>query len=213
MTAENISEKIIKNKDVTDSEYASITSDLKGFYTKLDWDRDYIYGNTFRSVLGSIGEIPQNLKEYYLKKGYDLSDRVGVSYLEYQYDDYLKGIKSKYKVNKDNSLELVSEGSKGNDIYLTIDIELQKAVEQIIEEEILKAKSEANTKYYNRSFVIITDPKTGEILAMAGKQLININGENIFYDYTPGVFTAPVTVGSAVKGASHIVGYNTVTTI
>ena len=202
------SEKLIK-KNVTDTEFVSINDDLKGFYTKLDWDRDYLYGNNFRSVLGSVGEVPQSLKEYYINKGYDLSDRVGVSYLEYQYDDYLRGVKSKYKVNKDNSLELISEGSKGNDIYLTIDIELEKAIEQILEEEIIKAKSEANTRYYNRSFVIITDPKTGEILAMTGKQLINVNGENIFYDYTPGIFTAPVTVGSVVKGASHIVGYNT----
>ena len=48
------------------------------------------------------------------------------------------------------------------------------------------------------------EPKTGDILAMAGKYIEN---EKI-YDYTPGIITASVTPGSIVKGASHIVGYN-----
>jgi len=210
------SEKIIKNKDVTDSEYAVIASkisELKGVGIRLDWERSYPYGNAFKSILGSVSTsekgIPEDLLEYYLDKGYDLNDRVGTSYLEYQYDDYLKGVKNKYKVNRDKSLELIEEGKRGNDIVLTIDIELQKEVEKILEEELLKAKSEPNTTYYNRSFVVITNPKTGEILAMAGKQIAYINGEHVFYDYTPGIFTSSVVVGSAIKGASHIVGYNT----
>src|SRR5574344_1085040 len=111
-----------------------------------------------------------------------LDDRVGISYLEYQYDDYLKGTKNKYKLNKFNELELLERGKKGKDIVLTIDIELQKQVEEILVNEIIKAKSEPNTTYYNRSFVIITDPKTGEILAMSGKQILD-NGRII--DYTP----------------------------
>ena len=208
--------KVIKNKDVTDKEYATISSNLEklhGVGVKLDWDRYYPYGDAFKSILGSVSSsskgIPEDFKDYYLSKGYSLNDRVGTSYLEYYYDDILKGTKNKYKVKKDNSLELLEEGKKGNDIYLTIDIELQKEIESILEEEILKAKKEPNTNYYNRSFVVVTEPTTGEILAMAGKQLIYVNGGAIFYDYIPGVFTAPVTVGSAIKGASHIVGYNT----
>ena len=125
------------------------------------------------------------------------------------YDDILKGVKNKYKMNRDNSLELISEGKRGNDIYLTIDIELQKEVEAILESELIKAHSEANTTYYNKAFAIITNPKTGEILAMSGKKVSFINDEAIFYDYTPGVFTSSYAVGSAIKGASHIVGYNT----
>jgi cell division protein FtsI/penicillin-binding protein 2 len=44
---------------------------------------------------------------------------------------------------------------------------------------------------------------------MAGKQIIEVNGEYIFRDYTPGIFTSSVVVGSVIKGASQIVGYNT----
>lgn len=207
-------DKVIKNKDVSDDEYAAISSNshnLKGFNTKLDWERKYLYGDTFRTILGNVSNssqgIPTELKDEYVAKGYSLDDRVGISYLEYQYESILKGKKTKYKLVNGN-YEVVDEGSRGDDIVLSIDIDLQLAVEQIITEEILKAKTEPNTEYYNRSFVIITEPNTGEILAMAGKQVQDKNGELQVYDYAPGITTSPVTVGSVVKGASMIVGYN-----
>lgn len=205
------SEKIIKNKNISEEEYALVSENitkLKGFNTKLDWDREYLYGNVFKTILGSVSTkesgIPYELKESYLFKGYSLNDRVGTSYLEFQYEELLKGKKEKYEVLNNGTYSLIEEGSRGNDIVLTIDIELQKAVEDILSRQIVSAKNEPNTEYYNRSFVIITNPKTGEILAMAGKQYSN--GKII--DYTPGIVTSPVTVGSVVKGASHIVGYN-----
>ena len=208
-------EKIIKNVDVTEEEYAIISENidtLKGFNTKLDWDRIYLYGDTFKSILGTVSSnsqgIPAELAEYYLKNGYSLDDRVGISYLEYQYEDYLKGTKATYKVLSDNTYELVSEGTRGNDIVLTIDIDLQKYLEEMLSSEVLNAKNEPNTDYYDRSFAIVSDPNTGEILAMAGKQVkIKEDGSRYVVDYTPGIVTLPVTPGSVVKGASMLVGY------
>ena len=207
-------EKIIKNKDVTEKEYAMISEhieSLHGFNTKLDWDRIYLYGDTFKSILGSVSSnsqgIPQELAKSYLEKGYTLDDRVGTSYLEYQYEDYLKGTKPVYRILPNNELELISYGKRGNDIVLTIDIDLQMYLEQVLKEEVLNTKKEANTKYYNRSFAIISNPRTGEILAMAGKQVKSKNGKNEVVDYTPGIVTLPVTPGSIVKGASILVGY------
>lgn len=209
-------EKIIKNKNVTEKEYALISekaSELNGFNTKLDWERVYPYGDVFKTILGKVSSetqgIPLELKDEYLDKGYSLNDRVGISYLEYQYEDILKGEKAKYKILSDNSYELVSDGKRGNDIVLTIDINLQKELEQILAEEVLKTKSEPNTDYYDRSMAVIQNPQNGEILAMAGKQVLNKNGTLKVYDYTPGITTSPVTVGSVVKGASILVGYNT----
>ena len=208
-------EKIIKNKDVTEEEYAKISENidsLKGFNTKLDWQRLYLYGDTFKSILGSVSSdtqgIPEELANIYLKKGYTLDDRVGISYLEYQYEDYLKGTKAIYKIGKNNEYELVSQGKRGNDIVLTIDIDLQRYLEDTLTEEVLLTKSEPNTKYYNRSFAIISNPNTGEILAMAGKQ-VQKNKDNKLevIDYTPGIVTLPITPGSVVKGASMLVGY------
>lgn len=209
------SEKVIK-RNPTDIEYAKIAEskeNLKGISTRIDWERKYLYGDTFKSILGTVSStttgVPLELKDYYLSKGYSLSDQVGISYLEYQYDDYLKGVKNKYEVTNDGSYKQIFEGNRGNDIVLTIDIKLQQEVERIIVENLITAKREPNTEYFNKIFVIITNPNTGEILAMAGKQIVYNNGGYKVYDYTPGVVTNPVVAGSVVKGASHIVGYNT----
>ncbi|MDD3392124.1 MAG: penicillin-binding protein 2 [Bacilli bacterium] len=209
-------EKIIKEEDISDEEFAIMSEsigDLTGFNTRVDWERVYPYGNVFKTILGTVSTsesgLPYELKEYYLNKGYSLNDRVGLSYLEYQYEDYLRGTANVYEINDAGEQILVEEGTRGNDIVLTIDIELQKKVEEILVAELIKAKEEDNTDYYNRSFVIITDPDTGEILVMAGKQIIVDGDDYLIYDYTPGIMTSPVVMGSAVKGASQIVGYNT----
>lgn len=203
-------EKVIKNENVLEEEYAVISENidnLSGVNTKLDWQRKYMYGDVFKSILGSVSSnsqgIPSELADYYIENGYSLDDRVGISYLEYQYENYLKGTKAKYRVLSDNTYELVEEGKRGNDIVLTIDINLQKYLEDMLSYEIMVAKSELNTEYYNRTFAIVSDPQTGEILAMAGKQY----KDGKIIDYTPGAVTLPVTPGSIVKGASMMVGY------
>ena len=203
-------EKIIKS-DVTDSEYAYVSehnSELNGFNTRIDWERVYPYGETFKSMLGtvstSIQGIPKEEKDYYLNKGYKLSDRVGLSYIEKQYEEYLRGKKALYEVVNSHETKLIKEGERGQDIVLSIDINLQMDVERILEEQIWRAKGEANTDYYDHSSVIIQDPNSGEILAMASKRIVN--GE--MKDNTTSILTSPITPGSVVKGASMLVGYN-----
>lgn len=206
-------DKIIKNEDVTEEEYAYIAENnesLPGFNTRLDWERVYNYGDTFRTILGNIGTIPSEERDEYIAKGYSLNDTVGTSYLEEQYEEYLRGKKAIYQTVNSHELELVSEGKRGNDIVLTIDIELQQQLEAILNEEVLTTKSQANTEYYDRSYAVIQNPNTGEILAMAGRQVVSDgNGGYKTVDCTTGIMTDPMTSGSVVKGASMLVGYNT----
>ena len=204
-------EKIIKS-DVSDQEYAYVSENneiLDGFNTKIDWERVYPYGDTFKSILGTVsttsGGIPLDEKDYYLEKGYSLNDRVGLSYIEKEYEEYLHGKKALYEVVNSHEVKLVKEGSRGQDIVLSIDINLQKDLEDILSEEIREAKNEANTDYYDHSSLVIEDPRTGEILAMASKRIVD--GEII--DNTTSILTSPITPGSVVKGASMLVGYNT----
>ena len=207
-------ENIIKTY-ASENEYAYVANNidkLNGVNVKLEWERKYLYGDTFRLILGNISNsssgIPKELKNRYLKKGYSLNDKVGVSYLEYQYEDILKGERAIYKLNDDNSYTLLKDGKRGNDIVLTIDINLQKEIEQILDEEITNAKvNDYNTSLYDGSHVIVTDPKTGEILAFASRMIVNDNGEYKIYDNSPALLTNPVTPGSIVKGASISVGY------
>lgn len=203
-------EKVIKS-EVSDAEFAYIAENndkLVGFDTKIDWVRVYPYGDVMKSILGTVSSsgqgIPAEEKEYYLEKGYLLSDRVGLSYLEKQYEEYLKGEKSEYEVVSSNDMKLVKEGSRGNDIVLSIDIELQKEVEKIIVEQVKRAKNEANTEYYDHSSVVIQDPYTGEVLVMASKKIVN--GKIV--DNANSMLVSPITPGSVVKGASILVGYN-----
>ena len=203
-------DKIIKS-DVTDEEYAYISENnylLDGFNTKIDWERVYPYGDTFKSILGTVSSstqgVPAELKDFYLEKGYSLNDRVGLSYIEKQYEEYLHGEKPEYEVVNSHETKLIKEGTRGKDIVLTIDINLQQEIDKILEKQIRYAKSEANTQYYDHSTVIIQEPNTGEILAMTSKKIVN--GEII--DNTPSILTSPVMPGSVVKGASMLVGYN-----
>lgn len=204
-------EKMIKS-DVSDKEFAYFSENnenLKGFNTRVDWERIYPYGDTLKSILGTVSTssqgIPAEEKDYYLEKGYSLNERVGLSYLEKQYEEYLRGEKAVYEVVSSHELKLIDEGSRGNDIVLSIDINLQREVERIIEEQMWRAKGEANTEYYDHSSVIIQDPNTGEILAMASKRIVN--GKIV--DNVTNMLISPVTPGSVVKGASMLVGYET----
>lgn len=201
-------EKIIKDENVSNEEYAIIAENvgtLKGVNIRLDWERVYPYGITLRGILGNVGKITDEYKDYYISNGYKINDRVGISYLEYEYDKYLKGEKNEYIRSSDGTYKLVKEGKKGNDIYLNIDIKLQEEIENIIVNNIKRAKYEPNTNFLNRTYVILTDVKTGGIIALAGKKVIN----NSVYDISTENINMSYTVGSVVKGASHIVGYNT----
>ncbi len=207
-------ENIIKTY-ASEDEYAYIASNisnLKGFNVKLEWERKYLYGDTFKTILGNVSSsssgIPKELKNHYLSKGYSLNDKVGVSFLEYQYEDILKGEKAVYRLNDDNSYSLIKDGVRGNDIVLTIDINLQKEIEKILEEEILNAKTnDYNTSLYDGSHVIVTEPSTGEILAFTSKFVTEKDGEYKIYDNSAALLTNPVTPGSIVKGGSISVGY------
>ena len=207
-------ENIIKTY-ASEEEYAFVAANLdklNGINVKLEWERKYLYGDTFRTILGNISSsssgIPKELKNYYLSKGYSLNDKVGISYLEYQYEDLLKGSKPVYKLNDDNSYSIIKDGVRGNDIVLTIDINMQMEVEKILEEEVLNAKiNDYNTSLYDGSHVIVVDPNTGEVLAFASKFLNSNNNEYTLYDNSPALLTNPVTPGSMVKGASISVGF------
>ena len=134
---------------------------------------------------------------------------MGLSNIEKQYEDILKGTKAKYKKVASNKLVLLEDAKRGNDIVLSIDINLQKEVDSIIDRELIRAKGEANTEYLSKTYAIIQQPSTGEVLAISGREVIKQNQEYITYDITPYSLTDPMTPGSVIKGASMLVGYNT----
>ncbi|HJV17296.1 MAG TPA: penicillin-binding protein 2 [Bacillales bacterium] len=222
----SLTPQIIKNKNVTDKEYAIVSENLDslpGVETTTDWDRYYVFkdndGNgTLSSILGKVTSskegIPRDSIDSLLAKGYSRNERVGKSYLELQYEDILHGQKEVVKNVTDKAgnvleSEIYREGKSGKDLVLSIDIEFQQKVEQIIKDKLSKAK--AGQPYIDRTFVSAMNPKTGEMLAMAGTQYVKNKETNKtdIIDFALGNMTTSYSMGSVVKGATVLTGYNT----
>jgi len=203
--------KLIK-VDVTEEEFAQVVeAGIPGVIGEITWERYYPYNETLRSILGNITSsstgIPLEKKDYYLNLGYSLNERVGISYLEQQYESFLRGDKAKYLVNADKSFTLLESERRGDDLVLSIDINIQLEIDGIVKNEIEKGKKLRNTEYFNQAYVLVSDPKSGEILAISGMQLLQSNTTNSFKEIGSNVINDSFTVGSVVKGASMSVGY------
>ncbi|MEK4028803.1 MULTISPECIES: penicillin-binding protein 2 [Bacillaceae] len=213
--------QVVKNKNVTEEEYAIVSENLAslpGVNTTTDWDRAYSYDETLKTVLGNISSsregLPREMVDFYLSRDYSRNDRVGKSYIEYQYEEVLRGQKTKVKNVTDKSgnildSEIVRKGQRGNDLILTIDMDLQVAVDKIIEEELGKAKRQGGHPLLDRVFVTVMDPNTGEILALSGKKYEVNKGKAEMLDFALGNLTTSYTMGSVVKGATVLTGYMT----
>ncbi|MBC6307991.1 penicillin-binding protein 2 [Listeria sp. FSL L7-1582] len=210
-----LSQVALKSKGVTDAEIARVSENLEslpGVDTTTDWNRFYTYDETLRSILGSVSTekqgIPSDKVDYYLAQGYSRNDRVGRSYLEAQYESVLAGQKSKSNSVLDSSGNIIEtvekyEGSKGKDLVLSVDVELQKKVEEILRKNIKLAKSYGGSDLLDRAFVVAMDPYTGQVLSLAGQK---IEDTGKFEDYSLGSFTTAYNMGSAVKGATVLSG-------
>ncbi|MFC8151803.1 peptidoglycan D,D-transpeptidase FtsI family protein [Bacillus paralicheniformis] len=211
----------IKNKDVSAKEMAVVSEhldELPGVDVTSDWKRDYPYNGLLRTMIGSISDsnegLPKSLLDHYLSLGYNRNDRVGKSYLEAEYENVLQGQKEKVKniTNKSGDIvdkEVISEGKSGKDLVLTIDVDMQKAIEKIIEDELKSAKAQHSAPLLDRAFVVMMDPRNGEVLSIAGKQLKNESGKLKVDDYALGTMTSSYAMGSAVKGATVLTGLQT----
>lgn len=225
-SARALSPQIIKNKNVTDKEFALVSENLSilpGVDATTDWDRYNAYedkeGNkTLSSILGKVTStkegLPQETLEYYEARGYSRNDRVGKSYIEWQYEDVLQGQKEIVKNVADKSgnvvgSSIVRKGKSGNDLILTVDVEFQQKVEKIIEEKLGNARM--GQPYMDRALVTVINPNTGEILAMAGKQYMKDEEKNktVAADFALGNMITSYSMGSAVKAATVLTGYNT----
>jgi len=112
----------------------------------------------------------------------------------------------KYTTDKSGEVidsQVIHPGSRGDDLVLSIDIDLQKKTEEYLEKQISKLRSEG-AKNMDNALVVVQNPNNGDILAMACKQ-IDKNG--YLTDYDIGNFTSQYAVGSSVKGGTLLAGY------
>ena len=193
--------------DVTEEELAKIMAlNIPSIKSVISSKRVYPYGETLKSILGTIGNIPKENVTDFLNNGYSLDDVVGTSGIEEEYESILKGKKAKYYINSDNTLTLLEEAKIGTDVVLNIDINIQLELERILKEEMILASKKSTSKFFKEAYAMVGNPKTGGVLALAGLKLKD-DGE--FQDITITAFTSSYAMGSVVKGASNTVGYLT----
>lgn len=149
----NVSVEIIKpaGRKISVEQAAKISKlKYKGIYIVADTTRYYPYGDLLAHVIGIVG-----------------IDNQGLSGIEYLYDSYLKGEKGGISIYTDahgaNLGDLTSfyvDAKSGNDLYLTIDLDIQLSLERVMKN--------ADVRYSpNEISGIVMDPNTSEILAMA----------------------------------------------
>ena len=189
--------KLMENKDK-----------YRGFDVNLgSWKREYPYKDTLRDVLGSITTskqgVPSELRSYYEAMGYSLTDRVGQSGLEKQYEDLLSGTPRVSEISYDSDgtaiMNETSSGKNGYDLHLTIDVELQKKVDDILEDTLKKYAGTAGREKFKKAIVVLMNPQTGEIYAMSGKYL---DEDGKIQNYSSGAYLDAFASGSVMKGAT-----------
>lgn len=206
--------QVIKNKNISIEEYAKIAenlSELPGINVSTDWERELKYGDTLRSFIGSITSqdqgIPAEKEDYYLTRGYSRNDRVGKNGLEEQYESYLRGRKEQiqYTITKTGKVvdsKVIVEGERGKDLVLSIDMEYQQKVDEIVRNALRRAVG--SNYYLEDALAVVMNPKTGEILAMSGQHYNR--KENKFENAPHKVVHDAHLPGSTVKGATVLAG-------
>lgn len=150
--------------DVSESTTAAIMENidmLQGVNIAEDSIRVYNDSKYFANIIGYTGQISQDeyddLDEDVQDK-YSLTDIIGKAGLEQVMDEYLQGEKGEIKLYVNNVGKVIEsvqtkEASAGNDLYTTIDANLQKVAYDLLEEKlagILLANLQ-NVLVYDRS--------------------------------------------------------------
>lgn len=139
--------------------------DLPGVLIEISPNREYLYDELLSHILGYIGPIPAERFDEYEARNYDLTDTTGLTGLELEYEDWLRGIKGLENIEVDvtgQKIRAVSEPIKahpGHNLVLSLDLELQQAAVEALQE----AMDEVNSK---QGVAIAMNPQNGELLAM-----------------------------------------------
>ena len=213
---ENFATGTVATDSLTDTQIALIASaskNLPGISISTSWDRK-VLDTSLSSIVGSVSSekagLPAEEADAYIKKGYSLNDRVGTSYLEKQYEETLQGKRSVKEIHLDKygnmeSVEDVEDGTKGNNIKLTIDLAFQDSVDNLLKSYFNSELGNGGARYSEGVYAVALNPKTGAVLSMSGLKHDLKTG-----DLTPdslGTVTNVFVPGSVVKAATISSGW------
>ena len=137
----------------------------------MDWEREYPNDKILRSVLGSVSTenegLPREQLDYYLVRDYRTEMIVLVRVTSKNNTKiWLHGTKEQSKNITDKAgniirTEKVTKGKSGNNLMLTVDMDLQKKVEESLERNLRAFHS--SEPMMDRAFVVMMNPKNGQI--------------------------------------------------
>ena len=154
--------------------------------------RAYPLGRTASHVLGYVGSVTQEELDARgnSPKTYSIGDEIGKTGTERTYEDDLRGMPGRRVLEVDAKGTTVRQLSytppiPGNDVYLSLDANVQAITEQALRDELVSAHNRRNNDgSYNQSpagAAVVLDPNNGQVIAMAS-----------YPDYDPAEFTRPI---------------------
>ena len=140
--------------------------ELKGVVLEVKPRRDYLCHDFAAHSLGYVGEIDKEELQQFGNPKFQGGDIIGKAGLEKYYDDILRGEKGGKEVEVDASGQeiavlLYQKPVPGEDLVLTIDRDLQLYGENLL--------------FGKKGSIIVSDPNTGEILAMINRPSFSPN--------------------------------------
>lgn len=166
-----------------DVELALITyikeNDLRGATFSENVTREYVYPGYASHILGRVGQIHAEDLEYYSEKGYKMNAVVGISGCEQAFEEYLHGTDGTMLIEEDENGYIISQSIKkepisGGDVWLTIDIDIQKAAEDGLKDNIdyivkkaLATKGDLDGEDASAGAITAVEVSTGAVLAIA----------------------------------------------
>ncbi|MBQ2994524.1 MAG: hypothetical protein IJD56_03400 [Peptococcaceae bacterium] len=178
-------------------------------------DRTYMHGTLASHVLGYIGLVSQEELDSQTQAqdagdenatNYKMGDYVGKVGVEKYYDEYLRGVNGYREVEVNAAGRPVSDTEtvnpqNGDNLVLTIDYDLQLALETAMDETIARLQSQARSDKAGAGAGVLLDVNTGKVLAMVSRPDDNITQQNraIQGRYVPGSTFKPVTAVAALE--------------
>ncbi len=144
---------------------------LPGVHLIVEPLRNYVYKDLAAHVLGYLGEISKEKLEEMKENDYHMGDLMGKEGMEFLYENELKGTKGYKQIEVDvagRELQILRKlpPESGNQLVLTLDLRLQKVLEQLMVGTEEEPKNGA---------VVVLKVSTGEVLAMASKPSFDPN--------------------------------------
>jgi penicillin-binding protein 2 len=147
-------------------------SEFPGVQITETYLRDYEQGAVASQLLGYVGEISPEQLAARADEGYAAGDRIGQTGIEAAYDTYLRGVRGEGRVLVDALGRITSEREfsqlpePGENIRLTIDVDLQRAAEDALAYGIRLAHDQGEWAA-NGGALVAMNVQSGEILALA----------------------------------------------